>query len=330
MTIKSDEFEIIRSLFAPLASGDKGALELRDDVAVLSSHNLIITKDVLVAGVHFRVNDPMDLVARKLMRVNISDLVAKGGRPTSYILGCIWPQKTPRAQLESFVSGLLEDQKNYRCTLIGGDTVRHGDKDAPLTLSATFLGVEPIGGIVPRNEAALGDDLYVTGTIGDSGLGLRCLENQYRPPKVERDYLSGRYWLPEPRVTFGSALKTFASAAMDVSDGLIADAGHLADASDIGLILEAETLPISEPAQTWLGKQPDLHNGLAALASFGDDYEILFTAPSSLRRSVGVAAKASRTDVTRIGRVVRGGGVEIVDGDGNKIRVESRGYNHFA
>ncbi|MEO0320937.1 MAG: thiamine-phosphate kinase [Pseudomonadota bacterium] len=324
-----DEFEIIRDLFAPLSEGQRGAFGLGDDVA-LADDRLVITKDVLIAGVHFRKDDPLDLVARKVLRVNISDLVAKGAKPRSYLLGCVWPQKTTQQDIATFVDGLSQDQSQFRCQLIGGDTTRHRIAAGPLTVSATFLGEAPADGLILRDGAATGDDVYVTGTIGDAGLGLLALGGKRPIDDDQHTALIARYHLPQPRLTFGTALTSFASASMDVSDGLIADAGHMAGQSGVKIILDLAALPVSEGAQTWLASQRDQEKARLKLAGFGDDYEILFAAPHAMRRGVEMAAKASRTRVTRIGKMKKGSGVEVLGKDGHVIPVAATGFNHFS
>lgn len=324
------EFSIIDELFAPLTEGCDGALGLGDDVALVANGRSVVTKDMMIAGVHFRKDDPLDLVAHKLMRVNISDLIAKGVKPEGYFLGCAWPQKTDRADIVKFVTGLQRDQTHFKCRLYGGDTTRHRLASAPLVVSATFFGEPPANGIVTRAGAKPGDDVHVTGTIGDPGLGLLALSGKLKCTSEDKSYLSSRYHIPEPRMTFGTALNNFATASMDVSDGLIADAGHLAHQSGVQIILDGERMPLSSPARDWLAGQGGKNDGLIKLASFGDDYEILFTAPVSMRRAVEMAAIASRTQITRIGSVKRGVGVIFTGEDGKPLQIENTGFDHFS
>ncbi|WP_428408348.1 thiamine-phosphate kinase [Hyphococcus sp.] len=323
------EFEIIREIFAPLTTEAPGAFNLADDAALLSSQNLVVTKDLMVAGVHFLAKDPLDLVARKLIRVNLSDLAAKGAKPLGYFLGCVWPQNVKRAAIELFARGLAEDQEHFRIALYGGDTTVHGAKGAPLTLSATFFGAPSKQGMTRRSGAALGDDLYVSGTIGDAGLGLMALRKEFKFTTVDKASLAGRYHLPEPRLVLGTALAGLATAAIDVSDGLIADAAHLARASGLRAEIDAVAVPRSQGAAYWVAAQQNRWKALAALAGFGDDYEILFSAPPAMRRSVVMAAKASRTEVSRIGSLTRGDGVLFLDESGAPILVPETGYDHF-
>lgn len=221
------EFLIIRDFFAPLAAEAPGAFGLTDDAALIG--DFVVTKDMLIEGVHFLKTDPMDLVARKLVRVNVSDLAAKGAKPIGYFLACAWPSGVKRTAIEDFARGLKEDQTRYKIALYGGDTTRHAAAAGALTLSATFFGAAPRSGMVRRDGATAGDDLFVSGAIGDAGLGLAALQKLEKFSAADRDYLSGRYRLPEPRVTLGGALPGLANASIDVSDGLLADAGHLAE-----------------------------------------------------------------------------------------------------
>ncbi|GJL92288.1 thiamine-phosphate kinase [Hyphococcus sp.] len=323
------EFDIIREVFAPLTAAAPGAFNLVDDAALLQSQNLVVTKDLMVAGVHFLPKDPLDLVARKLIRTNLSDLAAKGAKPIGYFLGCVWPQNINRANIELFARGLGEDQEHFRVSLFGGDTTVHSAKSAPLTLSATFFGTPPKQGMTQRTGAALGDDLYVSGTIGDAGLGLAAIKREFKFTTVDKASLAGRYHLPEPRLSLGAALAGLATAAIDVSDGLIADAGHIARACGLRAEIEAVAVPRSSGAASWVAAQPNRWKALAALAGFGDDYEILFAAPPAMRRSITVAAKASRTEVSRIGTLTRGEGVFFLDESGAPILVPQSGFDHF-
>ncbi len=323
------EFDIIREVFAPLAADADGAFGLGDDVALIENGPFVVAKDAIVSGVHFLPKDPMDLVARKLMRVNLSDLAAKGARPIGYFLACVWPAGVKRDEIELFARGLKEDQDHFRVSLFGGDTTAHRLKSGPAVFSATFFGTPPRQGVTRRAGAQAGDDLYVTGAIGDAGLGLKALQRQEKFTTVDKASLAMRYHLPEPRLSIGAAIAGFATAAIDVSDGLIADAGHLARASGLRAEIDAVSIPRSTAAGAWVARQTNRWKALAAVASFGDDYEILFAAPSSMRRSVTVAAKAAKTEVSRIGSMVRGEGAALLDENGREIAIPSAGFDHF-
>ena len=323
------EFDIIREYFAPLTDGVEGAYGLSDDAALIDSGPYIVTKDTIVAGVHFLPKDPFDLVARKLIRVNLSDLAAKGAKPVGYFLGCVWPQTVKREHIEQFAHGLKEDQDHFRISLYGGDTTAHRAKAGPAVFSATFFGTPQRQGPTRRNGAQAGDDLYVTGSIGDAGLGLKALMREEKFTTLDKTSLALRYHLPSPRLSIGAAIAGFATAAIDVSDGLIADAGHIARASGLRAKIDAVSIPRSEAAGAWVARQTNRWKALAEVASFGDDYEILFTAPPALRRSVAVASKAARTDVSRIGSMAQGEGAGLYDEDGREIAISSAGYDHL-
>ena len=277
-----DEFETIARLLRPLA-GAPEALGLQDDAAAIPARpgqDLIVSQDAMVAGVHFLEGDGLDLVARRLLRTNLSDLAAKAAEPYGYFLTVAWPHGTAWAERERLSAGLAEDQERFGLTLLGGDTV---STPGPLTLSATILGWTGAGAMVRRGTARPGDRLLVSGTIGDGWLGLRAargeLEGIVAPEAVE--WLAGRYRLPDPRLELRDPLRAHANAAADVSDGLVADAGHIAEASGVRLQLDLDRLPVSEPASQWLSRRPDRAEALAALATGGDDYEIVLTCTSA-------------------------------------------------
>ncbi|MGE0408688.1 MAG: thiamine-phosphate kinase [Amphiplicatus sp.] len=330
MSKAESEFDLIRLYFAPLAEGAPGAFGLLDDAALIPEAAYIVTKDLMVEGVHFLADDPLDLTARKLIRVNLSDLAAKGARPVGYFLGCVWPSDAEPADIELFAKGLAADQEQFRLHLFGGDTTRHKDGKAPLTLSATFFGAPARSGFLHRKGAALGDDLYVTGTIGDAGLGLAALKKAARFDAPDKDYLVARCRLPEPRLVFGGALPGLASAAIDISDGLLADAGHLAALAGLAAEIDAAAIPLSAAAARWLERTPDKSSAYGRIATAGDDYEILFAADKTRRRAVEMAAKVSKTPVARIGSITRGEGALLKAPDGSRIPVRSSGFDHFS
>lgn len=323
------EFDIIARYFAPLTADFAGAFALGDDAAAYGGGDSVITKDLLVEGVHFRAKDPLRLVARKALRVNLSDLAAKGARPVAYLLGCVWPAGVSEEAIADFAAGLREDQDAFRITLIGGDTSVHRAKGAPLTISVTMIGAQGSAGMIRRSGARAGDDVYVSGTIGDACLGLAALNGELKPAPAAKAFLTERFQIPSPRVALGGALGGCASAAIDVSDGVIADAGHIADQSSVAIEIAAEKIPLSEAAKIWLSKEEDADAAIARLASFGDDYEILFTAPPSRRRSIEMASQLTKTPVARIGAVVKGAGVRLTGADGKPIAVEAGGFDHF-
>lgn len=320
------EFGLIARFLAPLARGAPGAFGLRDDAAVLDvppGFQIVVTKDALVEGVHFLPDDPPKLIAQKLLRVNLSDLAAKGARPIAYVMMLALPKRDDQF-LSAFVRGLREDQGRMGLHLIGGDTVR---MPGPMTLSATMFGLVPKGSMVLRSGARAGDLVMVTGSIGDAGMGLACLQNRARAMAAEdRRYLSRRYHVPEPRMAFGQAMRGLVHAAMDVSDGLAADLAKLCKASHVGAQLQLDQVPLSPALLRLAGKDPALR---AAAIHAGDDYEILFTVPKA--RAAGVKALGVRlgVPVTAIGTIMNGRDVHILDAAGQRLHLPKGGFEHF-
>ncbi|MGH6719309.1 MAG: thiamine-phosphate kinase, partial [Alphaproteobacteria bacterium] len=245
-----DEFEAIARLFAPLAAAEPGALGLADDAAVLAppaGRHIVVTTDVIAAGVHFLADDPADLVARKLVRVNLSDLAAMGAEPWVYLLGLTLVRPVDRDWLAAFAAGLAVDQAAFGITLAGGDTTAH---DGPTVLSLTALGTVAPGAALRRGTARDGDTVWVSGTLGDAALGLRVLRGEFpRLAAASRDHLAARYRLPTPRLDLGRGLVGLAHAALDVSDGLLADLGHICVASGLGASIQVDRLPLSPAAR---------------------------------------------------------------------------------
>jgi thiamine-monophosphate kinase len=309
-----DEFGQIAALFRPLTRGAPEALDLLDDAAVIPSRpgfDLVVTKDALVEGVHFLPSDPPDLIARKLLRVNLSDLAAKGAEPYGYFLATAWPKAFGWPQRQVFAEGLRVDGETYGLTLLGGDTVA---TPGAMTLSATMLGWVPAGRMVRRGGAKVGDLVLVSGTIGDGGLAWRAARGEIDDP--DGAHLE-RYRLPVPRVELRERLLTHAHAAADVSDGLIADASHIAQASGLGLRLDLDRMPLSVRARAWLDGQADRAQGLVSLASLGDDYEIVCTA---------APADAVAMGLTVIGEITAAG-LEVL-ADGQPAAVGPGGWRH--
>lgn len=323
MAERLSEFGLIAKYFAPLATHD-GALSLSDDACVLkeeAGRDLVVTADALIAGVHFFADDPPNLIASKALRVNLSDLAAKGAAPAGYLLALALPQSVDDAWLGEFSRGLGEDQAAFGISLLGGDTTA---TPGPLTIAITALGHVPNGEMIRRSGAKPGDHVFVSGTVGDAGAGLALQQGRLPElPAVAKAHLIGRYRQPIPRLSLGAALRRVATASLDVSDGLLADLGHLAEVSSVRIVVHAEAIPLSVPAQVvWPGQE-----GVVRAATAGDDYEITFTAPRN--EAVEAAAMASGTPVTWIGEVEPGVGVVLVDGQGNEIPVGRRGFTHF-
>jgi len=324
-----DEFDHIARLLRPLAAGAPEALGLLDDAAILQSRpgqDLVVTTDTLVEGVHFLPSDSLDMVARKLLRVNLSDLAAKAAAPYGYFLCASWSPRCGWDEREAFAAGLAADQAAFGIVLMGGDTT---STPGPLTFSLTAMGWAQAGETVKRSGARPGHRLLVSGTIGDGSLGLAAATGGLAQMDVRRRAaLADRYRLPHPRLELRAALLAYASAAADVSDGLIADAGHIAEASGCAVAIELGATPLSEAAAAWVAGEPNRAVALAKLASGGDDYEIVLAAPADACASAVAAAKAAGVVLTEIGRFEEGAGVGV-QMDGQPYAAPRAGYRHL-
>lgn len=324
-----DEFDLIKRLFAPLTGGRPEALGLTDDVALIpgpAGWQWAITKDAMVAGVHFFPDDPPELIARKLVRVNLSDLAAKGAEPQFLLLATCFPQGVETAWLDRFAGGLKTDCDEFKVAVIGGDTVA---TPGPLVLALTAVGRVPEHTAPLRSNARSGDDVWLSGTLGDSALGLLVARGESKGlSDTDAGFLLDRYRLPQPRVALGARLRGLAHAAMDVSDGLLGDLGHICRASNLAAEIEAERLPLSAPARAAL--EAGLGQGLATLVTGGDDYEILFTAPPDADRALSALSAELDLPLTRIGRMVPGQGVTLRESGGRAIALGQGGYRHFS
>lgn len=320
------EFDIIRRYFAPLAAGADAALGLVDDAAVVAlpdGHRQVITTDTLIEGVHFFAADPPDQIARKMLRVNLSDVAAMGATPTACLLAISLADHCDEAWIAAFAGGLGDDLRRFGVSLVGGDTTA---TPGPVTLTLTALGVVPAGAEIRRSTAGAGDDVYVSGTIGDAALGLRLLDGRLAlADPAARALLIGRYRLPEPRTVLGPALRGVATAMADISDGLVADLGHITETSGVGAVIEADRVPRSPAARGAEASDPAL---LAAMLTGGDDYELVFTAPPGRTAAVAAAAAAAAVPVTAIGRIVADGGVTVLDAAGRPLALVAGGYQH--
>lgn len=320
------EFETIRRLFAPLAHPEWGR-ELKDDVAVVPSRpgfDLVLTKDAMVEGVHFLPDDPLDTVAQKLLRVNLSDLAAKGAEAFGYMLACHWSDRCGWPEREAFVDGLRRDQAIFEVLLLGGDTV---STKGPASFSLTLLGWMPKGRTVGRAGARPGDVVMVTGAIGDGWLGLQAAQGKLSLEMERIIALVEHYRRPMPQTDFASTIRDMASASVDVSDGLVADLGHIASASGVGLEIDLEVTPLSLAGQAWMDQRVDAQAALEKLVTGGDDYEIAFTAPASKEEALRREADRRHIPLTRIGQVVAGKGV-AVRYQGQAVTLAKPGFTH--
>jgi thiamine-monophosphate kinase len=327
----SGEERLIARYFKPLAR-DPGALRLEDDAAIVrapSGNDIVITADAVISGVHFFPNDPAQEIARKALRVNLSDLAAKGARPLGFLLTLGLPKATPQRWLAAFARGLAADADAFACPLLGGDTVRTLDSVA---ISISALGCVPRGTMVRRRGARPGDRVIVTGTIGDAALGLSlrrkpALAGPWRiSPRQHRELLA-RYTRPQPRSAIAELIRTHASAAMDVSDGLAGDLAKLCRASRVSVSVDVARVPLSSAASAALANAPAL---IKTILSGGDDYEIVATVPQGKLRRLRRLAAAKNVPVSEIGTVVAGKGEpRFVDREGNAIALAQLSFSHF-
>jgi thiamine-monophosphate kinase len=322
----SGEFETIQKLLMPLAHPE-WARGLLDDVAVLPSRpgfDLVMTKDAIVEGVHFLPEDPLDTVAQKLLRVNLSDLAAKGAEPFGYLLACHWSGRCGWPEREAFAAGLAADQAAFGIALLGGDTVV---TPGPASFSATLLGWTPKDRAVGRSGARPGDAVFVTGRIGDGFLGLQAARGLLSLAPERLEALIDHYRRPVPQSAFAPVVRDMATASLDVSDGLIADLGHIAKASRVGLEVDLETTPLSLAARAWFETRVDPQAALEQLATGGDDYEIVFTAPNSSEEALRTEADRLHIRLTRIGSATAGRGVTVLY-RGQPIALARTGFTH--
>jgi thiamine-monophosphate kinase len=332
------EFGMIERYFAPMASA--GGLGLEDDAALLRpppGHDLVVTVDALVAGIHFFPDDPPGRIAQKALRSNLSDLAAKGATPLGFLLTFGLSAGQDEAWIAAFANGLAEDARLFQCPLYGGDTVR-STKALPaenrsgegLFLSITVFGHVPQGQMVPRQGGRPGDHLYITGTIGDAALGLALRlapDAPWAPPlaEEERAHLLSRYLLPLPRLALTQALRLHASAAMDLSDGLVGDCEKLA--KHLGRQVDVARIPLSQAARMAIKAEPTL---LETVLTGGDDYEILTAIPPANTMAFEQAAQAAGVPVTCIGQLAEPGAPNRWIGEGGSpMAFTRRSYTHF-
>ncbi len=326
------EFELIARYFAPLARGFPGAFGLLDDAAVIApppGHELVAKTDAIVGGVHFLHDDPPHLIARKALRVNLSDLAAKGAVPRAYMLDIILPMTVTEEWIAAFARGLAEDQNEYGVHLIGGDT---DSTPGPVTIAITAFGDVATGRMLRRGGARAGDTVFVTGTIGDAALGLAVLRGKL--PNLDAnaaDFLVDRYRLPRPRFRLGPGLIGTANAAVDVSDGLLADLGHLCEASELTAVIEAPRVPLSTVGRAVLATNS---GHITTVLAGGDDYELVFTAPPEAVNELAELSRTVDVPITAIGRmrspsIGKQSQITVLDESGEPLIFDRRGWRHF-
>jgi len=325
----SGEDRLIARHFRPLAR-HPGAFALGDDAAALTPPpgcDLVLTTDGVIAGVHVFPDDPADAIARRALRVNLSDLAAKGAKPAGFLLAIALPANIGDDWLAAFARGLGADADRYDCPLLGGDTDR---TPGPLSVSITAFGTLPTGTMVRRSGARPGDVLVVSGTIGDAALGLKLRQNPgtgRRLAEDARSHLLARYLLPEPRTGLAETLRVHASAALDVSDGLAGDLAKLCRASGVSAQVDVEKVPLSDAARALLSTEPAL---LERALTGGDDYEILAAIPAGKIESFRAGAAAAGMTVTAIGRVEAGDGAPQFTGpDKRPLAFDRPSFSHF-
>ena len=326
------EFELIARYFAPLARGFPGAFGLLDDAAVIApppGHELVVKTDAIVGGVHFLHDDPPELIARKALRVNLSDLAAKGAVPRAYMLDIMLPKTVTEEWIAAFARGLAEDQNEYGVHLIGGDT---DSTPGPATIAVMAFGDVATGRMIHRGGARVGDTVFVTGTIGDAALGLAVLHGTLANLDMkDADFLVDRYRLPRPRVRLSPRLIGIADAALDVSDGLLADLGHLCEASELAAVIEASRVPLSPAGRAVLAA----HSGhITTVLTGGDDYEILLTAPPEAVNELAELSRTLDVPITAIGAmrspsIGKPSHVTVLDESLEPLVFDRSGWTHF-
>ncbi len=327
---RSAEDKLIARYFAPIAV-HPGALGLSDDAAFITpppGHDLVLKTDAIIGGVHFFTDDAPQNVAGKALRVNLSDLAAKGARPLGFLLSLALPADIGERWLTGFAEGLRSDAVLYGCPLFGGDTDR---TPGPITVSVAMFGSVPEGTMVRRAGARPGDRVFVSGTIGDAALGLAVRKNanlgqRWKLAEAQRQFLLSRYLLPQPRNGLAEAIRGHASAAMDISDGLAGDFAKLCRTSRVSAAIAAARVPVSDAAKAAIAAEPAL---LETALTGGDDYEIVCTVPPHKAESFRAAAQAAKVQVTEIGAVETGEGVRFLGADGAALAFTRPAFSHF-
>jgi thiamine-monophosphate kinase len=328
---ETPEDKLIARFFRPLAK-HPGALSLRDDAAFFSSpegHEIVLTTDAVISGVHVLPDEAPDAIARKTLRVNLSDLAAKGAAPAAFLLSLALPREVGEDWLADFCAGLQSDSEFYKCLLLGGDTDR---TDGPLTVTIFALGTLPRGTMVKRSGAQPGDHILLSGSIGDAALGLMlrrdpALAARWKLEDSERDHLLDRYRLPQPRVALADVLRAHASASIDVSDGFVGDLSKLLRVSGVSGEVEIARVPLSVGVQKALAADASLRD---VIYGGGDDYEIVCTVADEKLDAFRAAAQETGVALAAVGRVREGTGApHVFDAEGKALTFARQSFSHF-
>ncbi|WP_262695048.1 thiamine-phosphate kinase [Kordiimonas aquimaris] len=318
----SGEFELIKRYFAPLAG--KFSLNLSDDAACIpakTGFDSIVTKDIIVEGTHFHSHDPVDAIAYKAIAVNVSDCIAKGATPDLYWLGLALPKTITEEWFTEFAIGLGHAQTDFGCLLAGGDTTTHDGTN--IMISVTMAGHVPAEQMIKRSGAHDQDDIYVTGYLGEAALGLVCIKENSGD---KYSNLIERYLRPNPPIGVQNSFTSIASASADVSDGLLADIGHICESSNLGCIIKSDLLPVSVLANQFLEEFPE-HKAL--IWSGGDDYQVVFTADKKHCMEIDELSKSSGLNISKIGHMTTEKNIQLLDSMGEPVQVDHRGFKHF-
>jgi len=322
----SAEDHLIARFFKPLAS-HRGALDLSDDAAFLTPPpgcDLVLKADAIIGGIHFFPDDAAHTVASKALRVNLSDLAAKGARPLGFLLSLAIPKGIGEDWLSGFAEGLRGDSVLFGCPLFGGDTDR---TPGPITVSITMFGTVPEGTMVRRAGAMVGDRVFVSGTIGDAALGVMVRGGiSWKLSEAQRKHLLSRYLLPQPRNALAETVRTHANAAMDISDGLVGDFAKLCRVSGVSADIEVARIPVSDAAKAVITSDPAI---LETAITGGDDYEVICTVPATKADSFRAAAKSAQVSVTEIGEIKAGKGARFLDAEGQALTFKRASFSHF-
>lgn len=316
-----NEFELIQKYFIKEFGGYGVALGIGDDCALLqppAAKSLAVSMDTLVGGNHFPKNADPELIAERCIRVTVSDLAAMGAEPLWYSLGLTIPAADPN-WLEGFSRGLFQAASLYNCALIGGDTTR-----GPLSITVQVFGAVPLESALTRSGAKVGDAVYVTGNLGDAAAAVGVIKKELQVGKAAFNYFMSRYYRPTPKIAEGQLLRGLASAAIDISDGLMADLGHICKSSGVGAVVDLEHIPVSEALKKLATPEQIVRWALSG----GDDYELCFTVPESNVEHLERLIEQDKIAAVHIGEIIKGADVTCLN-RGKVVKVDSAGFQHF-